>query len=112
MFALLAPFLSKFGVIAAGLAALVAAGFGLFKAGHSIGTANAKAQAAQANATVAVAEAQQSAAQQVQVMKDTSDVQKQVTPLDSAAVADSLREFERPAENGVAAVPGSNAESR
>ena len=82
------------GVAIAALGSL----FGIFKAGKSSGAAQANAENATQQATIAVAEAEKSAAVRTETVKETSNVQAQVGVLPADAVADELREFERPSD--------------
>lgn len=90
---------AKLVAIGGAIIAAVCAIFGIYKTGQSVGVAKANADNATQQATIAVAEAEKSAAVRTETVKETSDVQTQVGVMSANAVADELREFERPGDS-------------
>jgi hypothetical protein len=90
---------AKIIAIGGAIIAAVLSLFGIYKAGHSVGTAQANAKNATQQATIAVAEAEKSAAVRTETVKEASNVQTQVGVMSANAVADELREFERPSDS-------------
>ena len=89
--------LGSFGTWIAAALAIAAGAFGLYKAGHVVGTSQAKAQAATDNATIAVAAVEKAADQRAAVEQVTNDVQAKVDAIGSSNdLANELQQFARP----------------
>lgn len=89
--------IGSFGAYIVAALAIVAGAFGLYKAGHVVGTSQAKAQAATDNATIAVAAVEKAADQRAATQQVTNDVQAKVDAVSTAdGLANELQQFARP----------------
>lgn len=103
---MIASIIGNAGVWIGGLIALIAGAFGLYKAGHAVGTSNANEANAKAQAVVDVAATEAASDNRIQTMKGANDVEQKVSNLDSGGIADELQQYARPADAGSAVQGG------